>query len=245
MKYTYLLIDFFSVLFPFLFSFHPKLKFYRSWPAFLPALALTALLFIGWDIYFTDLKVWGFNPTYLTGIYIYNLPVEEVLFFICIPYACVFTYTSLKLFFTVSSAKAVNSITVGLIAVSIVMAAIFHKFYYTSSAFGVLACLLFIANYLVKVSWLLQFYITYLILLLPFFIVNGMLTGTGLDAPVVWYNSAEMLNIRLLTIPVEDVFYGMDLILLNMLFFGWIAGRIFNGIKSRKKAFILQGAINP
>lgn len=236
MKYTYLLIDLFSVLFPFLFSFHPKLRFYRSWPAFLPALALTSLLFIGWDIYFTGLKVWGFNPTYLTGVYLYNLPVEEVLFFICIPYACVFTYSSLKLFFKVSSANGVNIITLVLIALSVIMAAVFHQLNYTASAFAVLACLLFIANYVVKVSWLLQFYITYVILLLPFFIVNGLLTGTGLNAPVVWYNSAEMLNIRLLTIPVEDVFYGMDLILLNMLFFGWIGERIYNDTKSRRNS---------
>jgi hypothetical protein len=46
--------------------------------------------------------------------------------------------------------------------------------------------------------------------------VNGIHNGTGLDEPVVRYNNLENLNIRLFTIPVEDVFYGFELILLNL-----------------------------
>ena len=40
-----------------------------------------------------------------------------------------------------------------------------------------------------------------------------------LDAPVVWYNSNEIIGIRMLTILIEDIFYGMNLILLNLLIY--------------------------
>ena len=60
---------------------------------------------------------------------------------------------------------------------------------------------------------------TYTVLLLPFFIVNGLLTGTSLESPIVWYDNNENLGTRILTIPVEDIFYGMLLIMLNISLF--------------------------
>ena len=46
---------------PFLFSFHPKLKFYKKWKSLFIAIALTMLIFIPWDIIFTKNGIWGFN----------------------------------------------------------------------------------------------------------------------------------------------------------------------------------------
>ena len=54
-----------------------------------------------------------------------------------------------------------------------------------------------------------RFYAAYLVILIPFTIVNGLLTGSWIGEPVVWYNNEENIAIRFLTIPVEDVFYGM------------------------------------
>jgi lycopene cyclase domain-containing protein len=50
-------------------------------------------------------------------------------------------------------------------------------------------------------------------MLIPFFIVNGILTGSFIDEPVVWYNNDENLGIRLFTIPVEDSVYAFTMIL--------------------------------
>ena len=58
---------------------------------------------------------------------------------------------------------------------------------------------------------------TFFILLIPFSIVNGLLTGTLIKNQVVWYNNNENLSIRLGTIPIEDIFYALLVLLMVMI----------------------------
>jgi lycopene cyclase domain-containing protein len=220
MKYTYLLVNFFTIIIPFIFSFHPKLKFYKTWRAFFPAVLLTAVFFLLWDNYFTGLGVWGFNREYIIGIFLGHLPVEEVLFFFCIPYACIYTYHCINLLLDKTPAqKSGNTLTMVFMVSFLALAMINYRQTYTLFAFLCPAILLILAKFAFKVSWLNRFYLIYAILLLPFLVVNGVLTGTGLEKPVVWYNDNEIIGYRIHTIPVEDVFYGMAMILMNLMIY--------------------------
>ena len=237
-KWLYLALDVGSALVPFIFSFHPRLRFDKQFRFAFPAIAIVALVFISWDFAKTALGVWGFNDQYLMGIYIFNLPVEELLFFICIPFACLFTYhcfrvlmkphchsdqreesiqrprflaalgmTNGKLTLVISTLLIIGLVVVGLFN--------FSKLYTTTTFFS-LALVIALLQFVFRVNWLGQFYFSFIVLLIPFFIVNGILTGTGLPEPVVWYNNNENLGIRMLTIPVEDTFYGMLLQMMNV-----------------------------
>ena len=90
--YYYLLVNLGCFLVPFLFSFHPRLQFIRHIKAAMAGIGVMMFVFIPWDIYFTAQGVWGFNENYTVGLKLAGLPLEEYLFFICIPYACLFTY---------------------------------------------------------------------------------------------------------------------------------------------------------
>ena len=216
MKYIYLLIDFFTIIIPFLFSFHPKIKFYKEWKSFIPANIISAAIFVIWDICFTKLGIWGFNERYLLGIYFYNLPIEEILFFICIPYACVFTYYCLNNFYKIKWNPKFEAVFIPVLSGLILITGIyFYSRAYTSVTFISLSIFLLIIKYFSKGIWLPKLISIFPILLIPFFIVNGILTGTGLAQPVVWYNNMENIGFRLLTIPIEDIFYGFELVLLN------------------------------
>jgi len=219
MKFTYLLIDLASVSIPFVFSFHPRIRFYKEWKFFLPVLFFVTIIFCIWDALFTQLGVWGFSAVYTTGKKIFNLPLEEVLFFICIPYACAFTFHCFRIFKVRNFFPKTVRIATVLSLALLICSGIFFSKLYPLVTFLLLAAFLLLLR---KKNYLGLFFTTYLLLLIPFFVVNGILTGTGLKEPVVWYNPEEIIGLRLFTIPVEDIFYGMLMVLLNVAGMQWM-----------------------
>lgn len=215
MKYTYLLLDLGSLLGPLLLSFDKRVAFYTHWKALFMAIFCMMLVFIPWDIWKTSLGVWGFNPDYLLGIYFWNLPLEECLFFICIPYACIFIYECMLSYFPKAAmGKHYLQFTGVLASLLIVLAFANTSQWYTASAFGFAGVLLFLLIRMGHVAYLNRFYISYLVILVPFLLVNGVLTGTGIDKPIVWYSSQAIFNIRIGTIPIEDTIYNLGMLLL-------------------------------
>jgi lycopene cyclase domain-containing protein len=232
-KYTYLLVNSLSLFFPLVFSFLPQNKFYTRWRYLWPAIVIPAVFFIAWDMWFTEMGVWGFNEKYILGIFFFNLPVEETLFFICIPYACAFTYHSINILSGKDrlTHRASQIITDILCIFLIVTAVINLDKWYTASAFMVCAILLLLHRWVWKTSYLGRFYFAFVFILVPFFIVNGILTGTGIPEEVVWYNPNEFMGFRMGTIPFEDTFYGMALLLLNVTIYEY-----FQKIGNKKEA---------
>jgi lycopene cyclase domain-containing protein len=227
MNFTYLLVDLGAISVPLLASFHPKIALYKKWQMLWPAILLATVPFVIWDSYFTQIGVWGFNPNYLTGIYFFHLPIEEILFFICIPYACLFSYYCFRIYVgTDYRLKKENTITWIILAITILLGVIFHDRLYTSWTAAGLTAFILLIKFVFKVKWLSLFYFSHMFLLIPFFIVNGILTGTGPDEPVVWYNNAENMGFRLLTIPFEDIFYGMLMLMLNTFLFEFLMSRL-------------------
>ncbi|WP_430817010.1 lycopene cyclase domain-containing protein [Carboxylicivirga sp. RSCT41] len=219
--YTYLLINVACIIVPFVASFYPKHAFYKEWLFFIPANLTVAFLFLVWDYYFTHMGIWGFNPRYLTKIYLLNLPLEEILFFIAIPYACVFTYFSMKYLIRMNPfTRFQGSVTIGLALLFLIVGVGFWGKWYTSTTALITGLYLLVSFYLKRdLSYV---YLSYIIIMPFFFISNGILTGTSLEEPIVWYNNAENLGIRMGTIPIEDSVYGFLLILMNIDLYEWL-----------------------
>ncbi|MDO5989720.1 lycopene cyclase domain-containing protein [Flavivirga amylovorans] len=217
MDYLYLLLNLGSLSIPFLFSFHPKLKFYKRWKSLLIGLLISMAIFIPWDIIFTINGIWGFNQDYFLGFKLFSLPIEEWLFFICIPYACTFTHFALLYYFPNLKLSRATTKTISylLIFLLVILSVYNSSKWYTFINF-VLATILIAFVIKRNPNLLSNFYLTFLVMLIPFFIVNGVLTGSFITDEVVWYNNSENLNIRLFTIPIEDTVYAFTLILMNL-----------------------------
>ncbi len=211
--YIYLYLNIFTILFPLLLSFDKKVAFYKNWFALIPAILANAVFFIIWDAYFTSIGVWGFNEEYLVGIYLFNLPLEEILFFITVPYACVFIYDVLRAYIANDVLQPyAKKITLLLLVVLLAVALFNITRLYTSVTFILLALLLLVHVRFFNYALLGRFYMAYLVHLIPFLLVNGVLTYL----PVVWYNNTYNLNLRIGSIPVEDAMYSMFMLLLTI-----------------------------
>lgn len=222
MKYAYLLINFLSVIFPLILSFDKRVRYYKSWKYIWPGLLLTGILFLIWDVFFTVKGVWSFNENYILGITFFRLPLEEILFFLTIPFSCIFIYACLNYYVKWQIPNIFVKIFTGLLTTtSLIIIAFYYNRLYTLINFGTLFLLLILLVYVLKVKWLNRFFLAYLVSLIPFYIVNGILTSV----PIVSYNNAENLGLRVGTIPVEDHFYLMSLLLMNVAFFEYFRKR--------------------
>ena len=210
----YLMILIFSLAGPLALSFEKNLKLYSRWKYLLPAILITMFVFVVWDIIFTHNGYWFFNPIYNSGIYINKLPLEEYLFFIIIPYACAFSFYAVQFHFPKFklNGRWTTFLTFTIVILSVIVSLLYSNLTYTFVAFLVLPVILLLSYFYAKD--VVQYYLAiYPILLIPFFIINGILTGTGIEQAVFDYNPQAILGIRMFSVPLEDMFYNFSLLL--------------------------------
>lgn len=217
--YTYLLLLLGTIIFPLSYSFDNRISFYRRWTSLFISIFIVAALFIAWDAYFTSLGIWSFSPDYITGLQLFTLPLEECLFFIAVPYSCIFIYDALKYFIEKDHLKKYSGIiTLSLIIILSVAAWTNQSRLYTFVTFIFTASFLGFHYVVFKDRFLGRFYLAYAVHLIPFFIVNGLLTSL----PVVLYNNSENLGVRIGSIPLEDSIYSMLLLLMNITIYEYL-----------------------
>lgn len=230
MASLYWIINLVCLVIPLLLSFHPKVGLSKEWKPLWTAIILASIPYILWDIYFAEESFWGFNDEYLSGVQLFNLPIEEVVFFFCIPYSCVFTHVVLRKFINNYRLKNETTFTLAfiLILISIFLAIQFYDQAYTKYVMFSCALALIFAT-LTKPKLLSTFYLSFTIMLVPFYFFNGILTGSWIPGEIVWYDESTFSSIRIGTIPLEDFSYAFSMLLLNITLF-----EIFR-TKSRQK----------
>ena len=220
MKFTYALILFFTVIICLIASFDRRIKFDQHFSAFLKAAIVVAIPFIAWDVYFTAKGVWWFNTDYTMGLNIAGLPLEEMLFFIFIPFSCVFTFYTIDKYYKWNALSGFNNILVfvSVIVLSVVALLNTDKIYTLVTAVVTIATLIYL-HFIARSEWITKASVVFTILMLGFFPVNGILTGSFIESPIVNYNPNDFLGIRMFTIPIEDAVYGYSQFLLVLYFF--------------------------
>lgn len=69
-----------------------RARVYRRWRTVLWALVPVIVVFCLWDVVAIARDHWVYNPRFVTGIHLGNLPLEELVFFIVIPLCALLSY---------------------------------------------------------------------------------------------------------------------------------------------------------
>jgi lycopene cyclase domain-containing protein len=216
MSLTYLVLNLCIIAVPVWYTPDKRTAYYRRLPALGFSIAVVSTCYLLWDILVTARGEWSFNGKYLTGVKILNIPLEECLFFITVPYSCLFIY-EVVLYATKSSKFSLPaSLIIAMILALLASSLAFYPQGYTTKA--LVSCGFFLLIALLLDRPLLesnQYWIWLAICYVPFLIINTVLTAL----PVVEYNSKAIWGLRVGTIPLEDFFYNYAMLSFYLLFF--------------------------
>jgi lycopene cyclase domain-containing protein len=215
MKLAYFWIVLGTILGPLALSFDKKVFFASKRKRIFAGIFVASSLYIIWDIVFTYIGIWKFNPKYIIGASLFRLPFEEYLFFIAVPYACLFVYECLKVYFpSWEKPKIALVFSWLLIVLSVITVATHLNRIYTAVTGLLLLVTLLNQVWVTRSRYMSHLFIAWIICILPMAVVNGLLTGL----PILIYNDTQNLGFRIGTIPIEDFFYN----LLYMLWMIWV-----------------------
>jgi lycopene cyclase domain-containing protein len=229
MRFEYLLFNLVIIAGPLLFGSLRRFYFLDRLKQSFASIFIIAVPYILWDAWVTD-SHWMFNEQYIIGIRIAGLPIEEILFFITVPFACLFTWemitrifpdvrTNVGLFIQrVSYMLPVLGLWLiligrqytGLVLIFLALAVAFDKILGTGLVYQR------------------RFYLYLLIIIVFTLLFNGYLTWR----PVVLYGESYQLGFRIFTIPIEDFGYGVSFLFLCTI--------LYEKFKSKKASLLTE-----
>lgn len=212
--FFYFILMLLTIAYPLAQSFERRIYYYNKWRLLFPSILLMMLLFIPWDICFTHWSIWHFNSDYICGLKVFLLPIEEWIFFIVVPFSCVFIHEVLNYFFNKNlESSSYSKISFFLAIILALLSVLYSDKLYTLVCFSLTSLSLFILS-LYNPVWIGSFFRTFLVSLIPFLLVNGFLTGSFTEQPIVRYSSNHIIGFRIINIPVEDSMYCLLMLLI-------------------------------
>jgi carotenoid phi-ring synthase / carotenoid chi-ring synthase len=232
----YLLFNLVIGLPPLLLAFWRRAYFVDRLGPALWACVIAAAPFVVWDVLVTG-RHWWFDPRYTLGVHLFGLPVEELSFFVTVPFACLFMWEQVLAGHD-ARPRAWLRLTHALSWTMLLPASIaaVMGLEYTALVLASWACAAALDHALGTMLLRTPRFWAFLGIVASLTLVfNGYLTAR----PVVHYDPTYQLDLRVGTIPIEDFVFGIALVTTVLIVFSWRSGRtparswIAHGIRRR------------
>lgn len=224
-KYLYVSIDALCLLVPAGLSLHSKIKFSKVLGDALLAIAIAALLFILWDGVLIYAGIRNVNSAYTLGINLLGIPIEDMLFFFCVPCAGLSAYFALNQLIEKDHLFPHQELITSVLIVVLLIFGLYNiDKAYTGSAFLVTGLFLAASLLKLRMRFMGRFYFAFAVVFIPIVIINSILTGTFLSQAIISYDNHQLLGFRFGSTPLEDVVLAMLLLLLATTIYEKLAG---------------------
>lgn len=212
----YLLLNIVIIAIPLILIFAPKVYFYKKLKSLAFSIAIVSGLFVLWDVAASARGDWIFNERYIGSLNLLGLPIEELLFFITVPYSCLFLYETFRTYIK-EKPFPYNKYLYGILAFSCLSGAlVFANKTYTATVLIVSAIVFAGAIFCFRDIFASSIFWLYIIVCtLLFGTFNHILTSL----PVVMYSPNAITGLRIAAIPLEDFLYNFSLLSLYLIFY--------------------------
>ncbi|PKR82132.1 hypothetical protein CW751_01990 [Brumimicrobium salinarum] len=201
------------ILFLLLLSFEKKIRFYTYWKTLFPALLGVGSVFVALVIYFTDVGVWSYSQTGLTGYSLYNVPVEGYLLLFTIPYAGVFIYEAVKIYSSSYRPVRLSYYFALLFTLFAIVTAVMYKDnVFTFTTFLGAGLLNWIVYFGFTPRWYPYFCISFFSVQIPLLIVNGIFMRIGKNISILHFNENKILEMKIFYTPLELICFNFLLL---------------------------------
>lgn len=204
-----MLLDLAIVVGPLALSFDRKVRYVRHWPAAFLSSLIVGVPYAVWDSAMAAKGAWGFSERFAGAFRIFFLPPGELLFFIVVPFSCVFIYEVITAHVPERSSGPGRIPWISAAALLAVGAILLRARLYTSSV--MLSAALFLLLALILSPNMLGsrvFWLAVAASYAPFLVANGALTSI----PIVTYGEWAIVCPRIFSIPMEDFLYSFSLL---------------------------------
>lgn len=219
----YLLSLLVYLVIPIILSTQKKVRFVFRLRYFFPAAIFAGAIFIMWDLRFSELGIWSFNPEYLTGIEIMKVPIEEWLSFLIIPLSSAYIYEWLKIRLEhFEQPNVFVLVSLALFLLTGILAYLYRRnmfTFFTSFLISIYLGYTVFRNRFKKHYT--KFYLAFAISLLPFLFVSAILNSM----PVIVYNTDHIIGTALIGVPIERVGVLFLLLLINITIYEYLNER--------------------
>lgn len=222
-RFTFLFIDLIIIGLPVLFSFSKHLHFISRLKHVVVATLVVSTIYIPWNIAFTTLKIWSYNPLKHLGTNLAKMPMEAYLYFTFTPYLCIFIYVWLTKLIKKNYFKGAHfALTPFLIAGMVLL--LINNFDQTYAAISMCFLILLLLIQLVNGKrYMGKFYLSFVFSIIPLFLVDTLLAASK----VIIYNPKVTLSYKLGYLPIDNLIFDAGLCLFSVMGYEWSQRKFF------------------